>query len=117
MSLAAPESAPVFAALGDEMRLRLVARLGSDGPLSIARLTAGTELTRQGITKHLEVLADAGLARSVRHGRERLWHLDRRPLDEAQHYIATLSRQWDDALENLKRLQEGPHPRDHLRGE
>jgi DNA-binding transcriptional ArsR family regulator len=97
------ETAPVFAALGDEMRLRLVARLGSDGPLSTAHLTAGTDLTRQGITKHLEVLADAGLARSVRHGRERLWQLDRRPLDEAQRYIETLSRQWDEALERLKR--------------
>ena len=52
-------SAPVFAALGDETRLRLVTRLGTEGPLSIARLTAGTDVTRQAVTKHLHVLADA----------------------------------------------------------
>ncbi len=101
-----PETAPVFAALGDAMRLRLVARLGSDGPLSIARLTAGTEVTRQGITKHLEVLADAGLAHSVRRGRERLWQLDRRPVDEARRYLDDLARQWDDALLRLKTTVE-----------
>jgi len=100
------DTAPVFAALGDETRLRLVARLGSDGPLSIARLTAGTSLTRQGITRHLEVLADAGLARSSRRGRERLWELDRMPLDEARSYLDDVSRQWDDALARLKRSVE-----------
>jgi DNA-binding transcriptional ArsR family regulator len=99
---ALPETAPVFAALGDELRLRLVARLGSDGPLSIAHLTAGTNVTRQGVTKHLEVLAAAGLARSVRHGRERLWQLDRASFDEARRYLDDLSRQWDDALARLK---------------
>jgi DNA-binding transcriptional ArsR family regulator len=99
---AAPETAPIFAALGDELRLRLVARLGSDGPLSIAHLTASTNVTRQGVTKHLEVLAAAGLAHSVRHGRERLWQLDRASFDEARHYLDDLSRQWDDALARLK---------------
>jgi DNA-binding transcriptional ArsR family regulator len=102
----APETAPVFAALGDEMRLRLVARLGSDGPLSTARLTAGTHVTRQGITKHLEVLADAGLAHSVRRGRERVWQLDRQPLEEARGYLDHLSQQWDDALARLKSTVE-----------
>jgi DNA-binding transcriptional ArsR family regulator len=102
----APDTAPVFAALGDEVRLHLVARLGTDGPLSIARLTAGTHVTRQGITKHLEVLADAGLAHSIRCGRERVWQLDRRPLDEARGYLDHLSQQWDDALARLKHSVE-----------
>jgi DNA-binding transcriptional ArsR family regulator len=101
-----PEAAPVFAALGDEVRLRLVARLGTDGPLSIARLTAGTRVTRQGITKHLQVLAGAGLAHSIRHGRERVWQLDRRSLDEARGYLDHLSQQWDDALARLKNTVE-----------
>ena len=68
--------APVFAALGDQTRLRLVARLGREGPLSISRLTEGTDVTRQALAKHLRVLAGAGLARGVGHGRERLWQLD-----------------------------------------
>jgi DNA-binding transcriptional ArsR family regulator len=98
--------APLFAALGDETRLRLLARLGSAGPQSIARLTEGTAVTRQGITKHLEVLAEVGLARSVRHGRERRWQLDPRPLSDAQRYLADLSGQWDEALARLKATVE-----------
>jgi DNA-binding transcriptional ArsR family regulator len=69
-------AAPVFAALGDTTRLRLVVRLSVDGPLSIARLSEGAGVTRQAITKHLHALADAGLAQDSRRGRERIWELD-----------------------------------------
>jgi DNA-binding transcriptional ArsR family regulator len=100
-------SAPIFAALGDETRLRLVARLGADGPLSIARLTAGTDVTRQAVTKHLHVLANAGLARGSRQGRERLWQLAPEPLEEARRYLELISQQWDQALERLKDAVEG----------
>jgi len=95
-------SAPIFAALGDETRLRLVARLGTDGPLSIARLTAGTDVTRQAVTKHLHVLAGAGLARGMRQGRERLWELEPQPLQDARRFLDLISRQWDEALGRLK---------------
>jgi len=100
-------SAPVFAALGDETRLRLVARLGTEGPLSIARLTTGTAVTRQAVTKHLDVLASAGLARGTRRGRERLWELDPEPLLEARRRLDRVSRQWDVALARLKASVEG----------
>ena len=95
-------AAPVFAALGDQTRLRLVARLGAEGPLSIARLTAGTDVTRQAVTKHLQVLAGAGLARSAPHGRERLWQLRPDPLDEARRSLDLISRRWDESLDRLK---------------
>ena len=95
-------SAPIFAALGDETRLRLVARLGADGPLSIARLTAGTDVTRQAVTKHLYVLADAGLARGTRQGRERLWALEPAPLEDARRFLDLISQRWDEALGRLK---------------
>lgn len=65
-------AAPVFAALGDETRLGLVARLGSEGPLSITRLTERAGVSRQAITKHLCALSDAGLVKSRRRGRERI---------------------------------------------
>lgn len=99
-------SAPVFAALGDETRLRLVARLGTEGPLSIARLTAGTDVTRQAVTKHLHVLAGAGLARGTRQGRERLWQLEPEPLEEARRCLDLISEQWDAALDRLKAAVE-----------
>ena len=77
------ETVPVFAALGDETRLRLVTRLSAEGPLSIARLTAGGGVTRQAVTKHLRVLAEAGVARSSQSGRERIWELEPQPLLDA----------------------------------
>src|SRR3989441_12795277 len=76
-------TAPVFAALGDETRLALVARLSSDGPLSITRLTAGSAVTRQAVTKHLDVLAMAGLVSDVRRGRERIWELELEQMEAA----------------------------------
>jgi len=99
-------SAPVFAALGDETRLAIVARLCSGGPRSIAGLTEGTSVTRQAITKHLHVLAGAGLVRGVRRGRERIWQLEARRLDEARRYLAKISKHWDVALESLKKFVE-----------
>jgi DNA-binding transcriptional ArsR family regulator len=99
-------SAAVFAALGDDTRLWLVSRLCEGGPLSIARLAEGSNLTRQAITKHLTVLGEAGLARSLREGRERLWELEPRRLEQARRYLDLVSKRWDDALGRLKALVE-----------
>jgi DNA-binding transcriptional ArsR family regulator len=96
------ESAPVFAALGDATRLRLVGRLCVDGPLSITRLSEGAGVTRQAITKHLHTLADAGLVRDTRRGRERIWELEAKRLTKARQYLDQISRQWDAAIDRLK---------------
>ena len=74
--------------------------------MSITRLTAGTNVTRQAISKHLRVMEHAGLVRSVKHGRERVWRLQRRRLEAAQHYVEIISKQWDQALSRLRRLVE-----------
>ncbi|MBI5419239.1 MAG: helix-turn-helix transcriptional regulator [Deltaproteobacteria bacterium] len=94
--------APLFAALGDETRLRLVARLCADGPLSIVRLTAGSGVTRQAIAKHLRVLAHAGVVRGIRHGRESVWELELRQVAEARRCLERISSQWDEVLGRLK---------------
>lgn len=99
-------TASIFAALGDETRLRLVARLSADGPMSIARLTQGASVTRQAVTKHLQVLASAGLACSSRLGRESVWELEPEPLDVARHCLDGISAQWDAALDRLKTFVE-----------
>lgn len=98
---------PVFAALGDETRLAVVARLCAGGPQSITRLTAGSAVTRQAITKHLNVLAGAGLIRDVRRGRERIWELDTKRLDDASRWLDQISKRWDEALDRLKKFVEG----------
>jgi DNA-binding transcriptional ArsR family regulator len=99
-------SAPIFAALGDGTRLRLVSRLCAGGPMSIARLTAGTRVTRQAVTKHLQVLAGAGLVRGRRHGRQSLWELEPRQLEAARRYLDLISKRWDDTLGRLKAALE-----------
>ena len=99
-------AAPVFAALGDETRLLIVARLCQDGPLSIARLTEGAHISRQGITKHLDALSHAGIVRSERSGRERIWAIETRRLAEAQRYLDQISAKWDAAIERLRVLVE-----------
>lgn len=101
------DAAPLFAALGDETRLRLLIRLSSGGPGSITQLSAKSAVTRQAITKHLRVLADAGLVRSSRRGRERVWDLEPKRLDDAHAYLERISKQWDDALGRLRQFVEG----------
>ena len=97
------DSAAIFSALGDETRLGLVARLGSGGPQSIARLTGDARVTRQAITKHLLVLARAGLVRSERQGRETRWELEPDQLEVARRYLDFISEQWSDRLDALAR--------------
>lgn len=99
-------TAPVFAALGDDTRLQLIARLSTAGPLSIAKLTAGFPMTRQAITKHLRVMRQAGLVRSTALGRESLWALEEARFIEVQRYLQQISSTWDDRLERLKRFVE-----------
>ena len=98
--------APVFAALGDETRLRLVSRLSTGGPLSITTLAAGLPMTRQAITKHLRVMEAAGLVRAEVRGRESLWRLEERRLALAARHLRAISSEWDARLGRLKRLVE-----------
>ena len=98
--------APVFAALGDQTRLALVAKLSAGQPHSISELTSGSRLTRQAITKHLRVLEGAGLVRHVRVGRERRFALDPRPIHDLRRYLDDVSAQWDQALARLKSFVE-----------
>lgn len=99
-------AAVLFAALGDATRLRLLGRLSLDGPLSITRLSEGTGVTRQAITKHLYSLGSAGLVRHARRGRERVWELDRTRLQKAKRYLDQISAQWDAAADRLRAFVE-----------
>ncbi len=99
-------SATLFAALGDETRLRIVLRLAQGRPASITELSAGSEITRQAVTKHLHVLEGAGLARGARLGRERRWSLDRKQVEQARAFLEGISERWDNALARLKTMVE-----------
>ena len=98
--------APVFAALGDETRLSLVGKLCGESPQSISRLTEGSDVTRQAISKHLRVLEGAGIVRGQRRGRETLFRLEPRALDQARRYLDQVSAEWGRALAGLKAYVE-----------
>jgi len=102
-------AAPLFAALGDSTRLALVQRLAA-GPASITALTeaCGGAMSRQGMTKHIRVLATAGIVEGRREGREHVWALNQRKLDEARRALDAITRHWDDVLARLKAHVERP---------
>jgi len=95
--------AAVFAALGDETRVRIIQRLSTGEPVSIARLREGSDLTRQAITKHLSVLARARLVRDKRLGRERVWRFDGRRIAGVHRFLDRICTEWEDALGHSKR--------------
>lgn len=96
----------MFAALGDAHRLRIVRHLSQRGPQSIARLTRGSGISRQAVSKHIGILERAGLLRSSRRGRERLVALEAPRLQDARRFLSAVSDEWDAALGRLRRLAE-----------
>lgn len=102
----ASRSAALFAALGDETRLRIVGRLSDRGPMSIAQLTAGGRVSRQAVTKHLRRMQRAGLLQMTKSGREAVWQLQPDRLEEARSYLRAISDRWDTVLGSLQRFVE-----------
>jgi len=100
------DAAPLFAALGDETRLQLLTQLAAGGPGSVTRLSASSNVSRQAISKHLDILSDAGLVRSTRRGRERVWGLAAPRLSDAHEYLDRISRMWDQAIDRLRTFVE-----------
>lgn len=108
--------ADVFSALGDPTRLAVVTKLGATGALSATALSDGGKVTRQAIVKHLQVLEGAGLVTHERRGREVLYALETRGLEDARAFIARISATWDRRIERLRSLVEGPREPSRKRG-
>ncbi|MGE2692603.1 ArsR/SmtB family transcription factor [Mycolicibacterium pulveris] len=101
------DRAPVFDALGDPNRLRILTRLCDGGPSSTTAVTQAVPVTRQAATKHLVLLEAVGLVSSQRRGRERIWRVEPGPLTDASEYLTSLSRRWDRAIDRLRTYVEG----------
>jgi DNA-binding transcriptional ArsR family regulator len=99
-------AALLFAALGDPTRLTLLQQLSNEGPASISTLAEQRSMTRQGITKHLRVLAEAGIIDGNRQGRERVWRVNPRRLAEGSRHLEVIAAGWDEALARFKLLVE-----------
>jgi DNA-binding transcriptional ArsR family regulator len=95
-------------AMASSIGLGLPAEQPLAKPKNKAQLTANTEISRQGVTKHLQVLADAGVVRGVKLGRERLWQLEPGQIEEAKRTLEVIGRQWEVALGKLKAFAESP---------
>jgi DNA-binding transcriptional ArsR family regulator len=101
-------AALLFAALGDPTRLALLQQLSAGGPASISMLAERFRMmTRQGVTKHLRVLAAAGVIDGSRLGREQVWTVNPIRLEEGRRCLEVIARGWDDALTRLKLHVEG----------
>lgn len=102
------KAAPIFSALGDPVRLAIVARLSNEGPLPTIELRqCAGGVSRQGVTKHLQVLEDAGLVESDRVGRDRQWRLRAQQFAAMRDTLDRISAQWDERLERLRAFVEG----------
>jgi DNA-binding transcriptional ArsR family regulator len=99
-------AALLFAALGDPTRLALLRQLSADGPASISTLAEQQSMTRQGVTKHLYVLAAAGVIDGSRQGREQVWTLNPQRLAEGRRHLDVIAAGWDEALARFKMLVE-----------
>ena len=106
MNTAGAVAAPLFDALGDPNRLRIIVRLCDIGPCSTSQVTLAIPVTRQAASKHLQLLEAVGLVTSSRHGRERLWAVQTEPLARASDYLTQLSRRWDAAVDRLRAFVE-----------
>jgi DNA-binding transcriptional ArsR family regulator len=99
-------AALLFAALGDPTRLTLLRQLSDGGPSSISILAEEFSMTRQGVTKHLQVLAAAGIIDGSRQGREQVWTLNPGRLADGKRHLEAIAAGWDDALARFKLLAE-----------
>jgi DNA-binding transcriptional ArsR family regulator len=98
--------APLFDALGDANRLRIITRLCDSGPCSTAQITTVVPVSRQAATKHLLLLEAVGIVNSERRGRERIWRMEPKPLTDASEYLTALSQRWDRAIDRLRAFVE-----------
>lgn len=108
MSTTAEARAPLFDALGDPNRLRIITRLCDRGPCSTAEVTQVIPVSRQAATKHLLLLEAVGLVTSQREGRQRIWRVRPDPLTDACEYLTALSKRWDRAIDRLRSFVEDP---------
>ena len=98
-----PDPGPVFSALADPNRRRLVSAIADRGPATATELAAELPVTRQAVAKHLAALNEAGLVESRREGRETRYELTPGPLGTAMDWMASVGAEWDARLAALRR--------------
>jgi DNA-binding transcriptional ArsR family regulator len=100
------DNAPIFAALADPMRRKLLINLAENSPKTVTQLAREYPISRQGIMKHLQVLRDAGLVAVHQQGRDKLYTFTPELLSELEQWIKELNAKWDERLLRLKTFIE-----------
>ena len=100
------DNTPIFAALADPMRRKLLINLAENSPKTVTQLAREYPITRQGILKHLHILRDAGLVAVHQQGRDKHYTLTPEPLSELEQWIKELNAKWDERLLRLKAFIE-----------
>lgn len=96
----------IFSAVADPTRRQILDRLRAHGPLSVKQLSTPLPISRQGVTKHLDILLKAGLVEMRRIGRERMHFLNPQPLQELESWLQPYSESWDRRLTRLQQHLE-----------
>jgi DNA-binding transcriptional ArsR family regulator len=98
--------APIFAALADQTRRKLLVNLAEYSPKTATELAGEYPISRQGILKHLQILEAAGLVTVQQKGREKRYTLTPEPLSELEQWIKGIEAIWDARLLRLKTMLE-----------
>lgn len=101
------DGASVLSVLGDPTRRQILDLLIDHGPSSASALSSTVEISRQGLTKHLMALVDAGVLTTARSGREVRYALDPEALAAASSWLDARARHWDAQLSALRQAAEG----------
>ena len=92
----------VFEALADATRRRLIERLSEEGARTATQLASQLPITRQGVTKHLSMLEEAGLVVAEKTGREKRYTFIPEPLNETVSWVEAVTTTWDNRLHRLQ---------------
>jgi ArsR family transcriptional regulator, cadmium/lead-responsive transcriptional repressor len=103
----------LWSAIADPSRRRVLDLLVESGDATASTLSKDVPFSRQAVIKHLMVLENAGLVSRQREGREVLFRVDPRRLDDAARAIAQQANRWDRRLQAIKRLAEATHKQRH----
>ncbi|PUA38397.1 transcriptional regulator [Paenibacillus elgii] len=96
----------VFQAIADPTRRQLLSMLG-ERELPVTVISGHFPMSRTAVSKHLRILADAGLVKERKIGRETRYRLEPEPLLELKRWLAYYERYWDNKLLALQRFVEG----------
>lgn len=91
-----------FQALGDPVRLEILERLSRGTSHTLTSVSQDLGLTRQGVRKHIQVLAQAGLVTIKPKGRNTMVAFTPGSLQEANTFMLDLERKWDTRLTALR---------------